>query len=62
MYGVTNVVMFVACVGGVAVWHPSNIRNILPALPLWVVLLWGCICEAFVCLSLLGLLVVKVSG
>lgn len=41
MFMVANLAMFAACVAFVAIWHPCNIRRLVPALPFWVVLLWA---------------------
>ena len=41
MFMVANLAMYFACIALVAVWHPCNIRRLVSALPLWVVLLWS---------------------
>jgi uncharacterized membrane protein len=41
MFMVANLAMLLACIGFVAIWHPCNIRRLVSALPLWVVLLWA---------------------
>lgn len=41
MFLVANLAMFFSCVAFVAILHPCNIRRWVPALPMWVVLLWA---------------------